>query len=302
MEQGVRGMEVVFVDDCSSDGSVEIVREIIPEGASRGIVMRIVSTSENSGQAAARALGLSEARGQYVAQLDADDWVDPGFYANMLEHALSNDADIVLADEVQDFAKRSELRPAEDAPADGRDILRHWPKKSVGLYLHNKLVRRSLYADNNISTYPGLNMWDDNSLTVRLLYFARKVVAVHGPRYHYNRMNSNSITATYGTAQVEQMMEVARRLAEFFESKPDGADFSDTVAALKYHSKLPLVRGSYSGLHRFKSTFPESDYIARKLDPTPFSRLGRVRLKLVRNGLGALAVMMYAVANRFFKL
>lgn len=58
----------------------------------------------------------------------------------------------------------------------------------------NKLIRRSLFVDNNIYFIVGLNMNEDLSVMFRLLYFAKKIAYVDKPYYKYNLCNGQSFT------------------------------------------------------------------------------------------------------------
>lgn len=300
LQQDVDGMEILFIDDCSPDRSADNVREIFAQAKPSGPSMRIIRMPHNSGLPAVRRRGILEARGRYIIHLDGDDWLDAGYYRALLDRAMETDADIVIGDEVQEFRNKTvPLVPIpQSVPSDGRDIIRYWYRMPLCLHCHNKLVRRSLYTDNDVLPYEGLDMWEDNGLFVRLFYFARKVERVTGPTYHYNRANQSAMTATYGSVQAEQTVEVARRLADFFASHGDAEDFAKTVAALQYISKLKLVRDSMDGYRRFKTLFPESDFIARELSPLAFSREGRLRFRMVRAGLGPLFVALYNVYSK----
>jgi len=72
--------EVIVVDDCSTDLSVSVVREYIR----RDSRVRMARLPANGGPSAARNVGLSLASGEFVGFVDADDWVAPGMYAELL--------------------------------------------------------------------------------------------------------------------------------------------------------------------------------------------------------------------------
>ena len=73
LQQTLTTLELVLVDDCSSDGSVRIMREY----AAHDRRVKIVSQPANAGVAEARNAGLRAASGSHVAFLDSDDWWDP---------------------------------------------------------------------------------------------------------------------------------------------------------------------------------------------------------------------------------
>jgi succinoglycan biosynthesis protein ExoO len=90
LDQKDVSVEVVVVDDCSRDRTVEIARSF-PEGS-----VHVVSLGQNRGPGGARNVGFSVARGRWVAVLDSDDTVAPERLARMIGRAESANAQIVV--------------------------------------------------------------------------------------------------------------------------------------------------------------------------------------------------------------
>ncbi|MDT0450590.1 glycosyltransferase family 2 protein [Streptomyces hesseae] len=89
--------EFILVDDCSTDGTPEIL-----ERAGREVPGAVlVRHEENGGLATARNTGLDLARGEYVTFLDGDDWLAPGHYGRLLAVAEELGVDFVRTDHVQ---------------------------------------------------------------------------------------------------------------------------------------------------------------------------------------------------------
>ena len=301
-EQTLDDLEIIFVDDCSPDDSVNIIQEVLRDFPNRKSYTYIVKMAHNSGQAAVRKKGIEEATGEYIIHCDGDDWVDRELYEKLYLIAKDNDADIAVCDEIQEFHKVSLIKSVGTLPSSGKELMKNWYGYSIGLFCHNKLVRRTLYIENKIYPWEGLNMWEDNGLFARLFYYAQKVVQLKGgPVYHYNRTNVNAMTAGYGEKQVDQMIGIATNLADFFESKPDGVEFEKTVNAFKYLARINLITDSYKRYSRFRKTFPESRPIATELDRGAFSRKGKIRFLMVKNGAALLFISLFKLRKLIFK-
>ena len=301
-EQTLENLEIIFVDDCSPDNSVEIIRKTLAEYPGRISQTRIIKMPTNAGQAGVRRQGIIEATGDYIIHCDGDDWVDVALYQTLYDEAIRTDADIVLCDEVMEYDGYQVSKTTPELPDNGKDLMAVWYKWTIGMFCHNKLVRRALYTDNDVLPWVGMNMWEDNGLFARLFYYADKIAQIHGGSlYHYNRTNVNAMTSGYGLKQVEQMIGIASNLSDFFEKQPDGERFRKTVDAFKYLARINLVTDSFTNYRRFKRTFPESKYIASELDRGAFSAKGHFRFIMVKSGLAPLFILMFKLRILFTK-
>ena len=92
------GIEFIFVNDCSTDNSVNLIEEVVSCYSERKDQVRIIHHSSNKGLACTRLTGIKEAKGDYIIQCDSDDWVDQNSYQTMkdiLTRQENKSADIV---------------------------------------------------------------------------------------------------------------------------------------------------------------------------------------------------------------
>ncbi|MFF5129050.1 glycosyltransferase family 2 protein [Streptomyces syringium] len=93
--------EFILVDDCSTDETPDILRRA--ERELPGAVL--VRHEKNGGLATARNTGLERARGEYIAFLDGDDWLAPGYYEQLLDVIEGLGVEFVRTDHVQCTAR-----------------------------------------------------------------------------------------------------------------------------------------------------------------------------------------------------
>jgi len=93
--QNVQDLEVIVVDDASSDDTVEVAESMFQELQVTRCKWKVLRLEENYGPAAARNRGISEAKGEWLAFLDADDVWLPGKLAMQMEY-LKQNPDIVM--------------------------------------------------------------------------------------------------------------------------------------------------------------------------------------------------------------
>lgn len=97
VNQTLRDIEIILVNDASTDGSLEICRKY--EASDERV--KLVDKKENAGLAAARNSGMDVACGEYIAFIDSDDWLELDAYEKMYAAAKTNDSDIVFCNCVE---------------------------------------------------------------------------------------------------------------------------------------------------------------------------------------------------------
>ena len=187
LSQTFTDFELLLIDDGSTDKSGDICDSYAQKDS------RIkVFHKENGGVSTARNYGLDNARGEWIAFVDADDWIDKNMYYEMYNTAVSSRADIVLCSFYEYYgpAKQS-LRATLSGDSDKNTILRNSMLSFTALW--NMLVHRSLYDTNKLRIPEHIVNCEDFWLTIRLFYYAKKISSIHIPLYYYNRENTNSI-------------------------------------------------------------------------------------------------------------
>ena len=181
-------IEFVFIDDCTQDCSIEILKSVIEEFrlrfAEKKNEVRIVRMPTNSGQAAVRRHGIQLAKGGYIIHCDSDDWVDVDMYRIMYEKAISEQSDIVVCNYTEtdgnDYIK-PRINPSFK---DKQDFLGKIISHEISPCVWNKLVKRSLYFKNSI-VYPNGNMGEDIALMIQLVFYSSKITPVENCLYNY---------------------------------------------------------------------------------------------------------------------
>ena len=97
-EQTLDDLEYIFVNDCTKDKSIEILKRVLEDYPKRKCGVKIINNSRNLGLPRTRLVGLNAATGNYVAHCDSDDWVDTSLYESMYSRAITDDADFVVCD------------------------------------------------------------------------------------------------------------------------------------------------------------------------------------------------------------
>ena len=183
--------EFVFVDDCGTDNSIAILKDVASQYKSLNI--KILKHGFNRGLAAARNTGIMNATGAYFLHVDSDDWISHDAVEKLLKKAESTQSDVVLFDCKFVYNDRTEDFKNLRWTISKKDSLRRWilsPLTSNCIYF----AKASIYKDNNIRLIDGVNICEAFYLSILVLYFAKSVVNLEESLYFYNRCNLSSYT------------------------------------------------------------------------------------------------------------
>lgn len=196
--QTLRDIEIICVDDGSSDGSLAILDEY----ASKDKRIRVIA-QPNSGAAAARNKGIAIASGEYLSVLDSDDRFEPDMLEKMVARARSADAQIVICRcegfedgtekpvpmmwSLQDKFVPSEVFSAEDMG----DALFFFTQG----WAWDKLYRMSFVRENGLE-FQNLKSSNDMLFTFLSLALAQRITVMNNVFIHQRRGCSTSISAT----------------------------------------------------------------------------------------------------------
>ena len=103
------GIEFIFVDDCSKDGSIGKLNDLIEKYPSRHHQVKLLRHQENKGLPQARLTGLRHAIGEYIWFVDSDDWVVTNACELFYNTATRHDYDIVISD--YNISKNTKIIP-----------------------------------------------------------------------------------------------------------------------------------------------------------------------------------------------
>ena len=222
-------LECVIVDDCGKDRSIDIARDFIERNNSH-VKFRIVRHDHNRGLAAARNTGIDCACGEFVMHLDSDDWLEPDAIKLLAEKQQTTDADIVSGNALAHYADREEMFYEPDYGS-SMDMVRRTIQLTLDHVIWRRLIRKSLYIDNDIRAEEGVNIGEDHHTLPRLAYHAGNIAKVDSVVYHYNCMNPASyMQMSKGKINMPRYRNDSRSiriLRDFFTGKD-----SDTVAEL----------------------------------------------------------------------
>ena len=209
LAQTLPELEVVIVNDCTPDDSMEICRSHYSENER----VQLIDQPKNMGPGAARNAGVKVARGEYIAFVDSDDAVLPDTYEKMYKVAKENDADVLhntgFVMPLVMNAPTNLLNVPEDdrieLPTDRYDTAQeikvvsddmgerfaNWKKEEYHWAVWNKLYRKEFLVENDLH-FGDMKLAEDMVFCFGCLFHAKKYVLMPGFFYLY-RMSEVSL-------------------------------------------------------------------------------------------------------------
>lgn len=277
----VSDCEIILVDDCSPDKSMDIVRRVLADFPTMENKVRLHSHDCNRGLAAARNTGLLQAQGKYIICVDSDDWVEPDYLEQLYGKAMATDADIVGCNLIKEFPHKSiptkNMLPENSAICVGGLLL-----GKIQGWLHVKMIRRSLLIDNNISWVEGLDLWEDVLFSLKVFTCVERISNVDEFLYHY-RFNKQSLVNTFGEKRIDNLIGVVKEIECFLQNRDLLERYYNDFIVMKTRVKVSILCESNPKLQRqYKSMYPEINKMI--IYENSISKVKRIAAYLILRG------------------
>ena len=178
--QTLKDIEMIFVDDCGSDGAMDVVRAAAAEDPR----IRIITNAENMGAGASRNAAIDVARGEYLSFVDADDYVSPNFLEVLYTKAKSEDLDIVKGSIICELEDGTEAAHADLNERIRKGLLEGKPLFRLFTYQHQSAIyRRSLLEKYGIQ-YGASHNGEDVTFLLKACHRARHFGFEESAEYH----------------------------------------------------------------------------------------------------------------------
>ena len=217
LRQSFKRLEVIAVDDGSTDGSSEILRDVEAKDSRLRVIRQ-----RNAGLGAARNVGVARARGGLLTFVDSDDVLPPGAVKTMVEAMRSSDADIVMGGVTRLRDNKADLVPVwvRDLHSERRESpVADEPRMLRNFYTWNKLYRADFWRREGLRFREGV-LFEDQPIITRALCRARSVVVLDEITYRWRiRQDNSSLTGgMYAHAAIEARARAVALTAQLLEN------------------------------------------------------------------------------------
>ncbi|MCQ2310715.1 MAG: glycosyltransferase [Paludibacteraceae bacterium] len=227
LAQTLQEMEFIFVDDHGPDNSIELAKQAI-KGHTREKQFIFLKPEHNLGAGMARNFAIPYAKGEYIAFVDSDDWVEPDMFEQLYEAA--KDADICYCQAFKDYTDGAKTEiltnpVVEDGIFDDKKrnyFLTHYVSLFwTFLYKRELVMERSIRFSEDRSA-------DDTYFETCALLTAQTVARVDKPFYHY-LIRPGSVCSTKDSVKYKKRLATFSRLMRYAKEQKVYGQFKDAI-------------------------------------------------------------------------
>ncbi len=198
--QTLKDIEIIIIDDCGNDGSMQLLSQMALQDSR----IRIISNSKNEGAGVSRNKGIENAKGEYLAFVDADDYLAPDFIELLYQKGRKENAEIVKGkyvyvhnDVTDGIDGECQIVRIESAIKEGRYLYEvftngHWSAIYKRKWLNKRKVR-----------YGNSTFGEDTTFLLRVCSQCR-LFSMEPLALYYHVQNRDSMTAKISTYRLEQ--------------------------------------------------------------------------------------------------
>lgn len=238
--QTLQSMEIIAVDDASTDESLQILRDFEKRYPGR---VKAVASPENRRQGGARNLGLKEAQGRYIGFMDADDWVVKDLFERMVERAKTTGADVVGTDMCRVYEHT--MVPTEREACNllsQTGILDHEKRKEYLLQpgpISTKIYAREIFFGKEFH-FPEHMAYEDNAVSVEIGMRIKHFEHIPEANVFYYQ-HGDSTTHSINLKKCQERMEAMRIMLKY--AKENGA-LEEFKEVIEFHFSTLFYRNT----------------------------------------------------------
>lgn len=229
--QSYENIEILAVDDCSSDKTYEILLELNKKYSNK---IRVIKNKKNKGAAYSRNVALKQAKGKYIGFIDPDDYIDKDYYKNLYEKMIEDNADISITDIVLVDEKGNVLN--------GPIRCYNGEELNIENVLNCGLVAspcNKLFKKNVIEKFPfleGKMNEDVASIIPALVNSKEKLTYVNGEKYYYVQRKNSAQNSDFSEKRFDMFEAIDICLDKISKEK----NYQNYAQIILYHQVLML--------------------------------------------------------------
>lgn len=270
LEQTLNDIEILFIDDCTPDGSVNVIERLLELYPNREKQVKIIHNDNNQGPLLSRINGILQAKGEYVTFVDSDDWVDTIAFEYLYEEAIQKNAECLIYGYQRHFTNRVELCERVFPEKNGLEFLSNIYKHPFEFFMWGVLLKNNVALKLLIEKYykrqvwKDIRMWEDVAFMFPYYYQNNNICYSKKCYYHYNKTNEESAVNTFNLKKTYDALKVV----DFLKNNFNDESLFLTLESLTLGAKNQLLR--LKGVQAWRDEHPNCNQYIMKFTAIPF--------------------------------
>ncbi|MBR5637649.1 MAG: glycosyltransferase [Pseudobutyrivibrio sp.] len=242
LEQTYKKIELILVDDGSTDGSAEKCEAWAQKDERIKVIHK-----ENSGSADSRNMGLDIAQGEYIGFVDSDDWIVPDMYERLANSLKDNSADMSvcmfkMTSDENEVIENSEYPTSTYSGKEFADIIVSEKKPRISYAIWKCLYKKDKIGD--LRFYTGVHYNEDAVFLIENLWRCDKVIFIDAPLYYYRVHLSSISNVKMSKKHIDDILFKCRWLTDFYQ-KNGNADEQRMVRKAVIRELTPYLKSCW---------------------------------------------------------
>lgn len=217
LNQTYKNIEIVVVEDCSTDNTLKFIKGL--QKSDLAFPINLVQHKENVGAGLSRRDGIKASTGDFIMLLDADDWLNKDYIEHLVDKQKETGADIVGGGITYCYEDTDKFKTETfgTTVSEGFQKFTDYNDGKI-VFLNNKIVRSTMY---DTVEYCDRRYVEDTPVIMKLLYNANKVAYVNEAGYNYLQRNGS---LCHDSSRWKHNLFCAlccAELIEWFKDKPE---------------------------------------------------------------------------------
>lgn len=225
--QKYENIEYIFVNDCTQDNSVNILKQVILQYPNRKRQIKIINHKQNGGLAKARLTGITNATGDYIWCVDSDDYIEE-HALEIIKEYFNQNYDMIFFDYVVCSATEESIMRRNKITVNSLLSMR------IPFPIWSSIVKRSLIVSNEILPIEHIDYSEDYVMMSRLIVSCENYVNINKSLYYYNIMNLNSYMHNVDKDKIIQSCKGALNVFKYLNKKKKGLHAFYYYIAIRY--------------------------------------------------------------------
>ena len=256
LAQTYSNLEIIIVDDCSTDNTLAICEEIIKTDER----VKLFHNEKNSGVSFSRNRALDAVTGEYIAMIDSDDWVDKNYIELMVSAIEETNADACICGYSRYYGNNISEEyyqvTHETQVKTNKEILDCAMQPNVPFvgFICSKMYRYSIINENKLRFDTDISICEDSLFNYSYFDSAENCVLIKDCLYHY-RIRQQSATRTANAEKIKTKL-LAFQKANSIAKKHPQSIFYYRVNATIYCTALQYIYAFFKN----GGTIPYEEY------------------------------------------